>query len=163
MLGEPQIIGALGSGVASSMANLVNANRLVRKVQEKVAGISSEFPLPPLARETFSRWRNKNPADEASGDAGEVVLFATCYGEFNAPNVPIAAVKVLEHNGLRVLLPGEAEKAGRIPTCCGMPNLDGGDIAGAREKIRANVALLIADARAGRARSSSRARPAVTR
>lgn len=149
ILGEPQLVGKLGSGIASGMANLVNANRLVRKVQEKVAGISSEFPLPPMASQTFSSWMNKRDAS-ASSSGPEVVLFATCYGEYNAPNVPEAAVKVLEHNGFRVRMPGEIEgaPAGGI-TCCGMPNLDGGDIAAYTAKVKHNVALLHAQAAAG--------------
>ena len=40
-----QAIGALGSGFAAPMANLVTTNQLLRKVQEKVTGISSKFPF----------------------------------------------------------------------------------------------------------------------
>lgn len=161
VLGEPQLVGAMGSGAASGMANLINANRLVRKAQEKVAGISSEFPLPPMARKPFSTWKTEHDASAtkskdgegrpAPGSAGDVVLFATCFGEHNAPNVPIAAVRVLEHNGFRVLAPGELPDSGpsASPTCCGMPNLDGGDIDGYVAKVKANVALLYPQAKAG--------------
>ncbi len=146
LLGEPQLIGALGSGPAAGMTNLVHASRLVRKVQEKVAGISSEFPLPPMAEQTFSRWQGEHTPAEKAGDAGSVVLFATCYGEYNAPNVPIAAVKVLERNGYRVLAPGvlpdEHDASAGAATCCGMPNLDGGDVASYVEKVKHNAALL---------------------
>jgi glycerol-3-phosphate dehydrogenase subunit C len=142
VLGEPQVIGALGSGPGATMANLVNANRLVRKVAEKVTGISAEFPLPPLASETFTRWfEAHSPAPEA-GQAGEVVLFPTCYGEYNFPSVPEAAVRVLEKNGFKVTLPADL-------TCCGMPNLDGGDLDAARKKMAHNVALLLPYAEQG--------------
>jgi glycerol-3-phosphate dehydrogenase subunit C len=150
VLGEPQLVGAMGSGLASGMANLVNANRLVRKAQEKVAGISSEFPLPPMAAEPYSKWKSRR--DDKGGENGDVVLFATCFGEYNAPNVPIAAVKVLEHNGLRVLEPGQLpgdDGPPASPTCCGMPNLDGGDIEAYVAKVKANVALLYPQAKAG--------------
>lgn len=148
LLGEPQVVGALGSGFAAGMTNLVHASRLVRKVQEKVAGISSEFPLPPMAAEPFSRWFDEHSKVERAGEAGTVVLFSTCYGEYNTPNVPIAAVRVLEHNGFRVLLPGDRPgevgrgKSEGDPTCCGMPNLDGGDTDAFARKIQHNVALL---------------------
>lgn len=136
VLGEPQLVGAFGSGASAKMANLVNASRLVRKVAEKVTGISAEFPLPPLASETFTRWFDQHqPAPEA-GSEGEVVLFQTCYGEFNFPSVPQAAVRVLEKNGFSVSLPGGL-------TCCGMPNLDGGDIEAAKRKMQHNVDLLL--------------------
>jgi glycerol-3-phosphate dehydrogenase subunit C len=150
ILGEPQLVGAFGSGPAAPMANLINANRLVRKVQEKVAGISSEFPLPPMATETFSKWLGKHEPKPTAGELGEVVLFATCYGEFNTPSVVRAATLVLEHNGYRVRYPGVGEDAGEMLTCCGLPNIDGGDVAAASEKIQHNVALLLPHVRAGR-------------
>jgi glycerol-3-phosphate dehydrogenase subunit C len=120
-------------------------------VQEKVTGISSEFPLPPMAEEPFSRWLDKHTPSEGAGEQGEVVLFATCYGEFNTPSVVRAATLVLEHNGYRVRYPGVGEDAQNpLLTCCGLPNIDGGDVASAMEKIKHNVALLLPHVRAGR-------------
>ena len=141
VLGEPQLIGQLGGGPLAGATNLINESRLLRKVTEKVTGISAEFPLPPLASEPFPAWFRKRKASATAGEAGDVVLFATCYGNYNIPDVPKAAVAVLEYLGYRVL--------GVEETCCGMPNLDGGDVAGAVEKIRANVAELIGHVRAG--------------
>jgi glycerol-3-phosphate dehydrogenase subunit C len=142
ILGEPEWIGALGSGPAAPLANLVNTSRLVRKASEGVTGISAEFPLPPLAREPFSRWLSRHEPAEQAGSEGEVVLFPTCYGEYNFPDVPRAAVRVLEHNGWRVHVPEEL-------ACCGMPNLDGGDIDRAKSKMQANVARLLPFVRRG--------------
>ena len=136
ILGEPAAIGALSVGPQARLANLVNANRLVRKVAERTTGISAEFPLPPIATQAFSRWFTKHEPDVKAGSAGTVVLFPTCYGEHNFPNVPEAATRVLERNGFTVELPEGL-------TCCGMPNLDGGDIEAAKRKIEANVALLV--------------------
>lgn len=150
ILGEPQLIGALGGGVMAPMSNFVLASRLVRKAQEKVTGISAEFPLPPMARESFSAWLSGHTRNEKAGSNGEVVLFATCYGEYNVPNVARAATLVLEHNGVRVRFPGVGDDAGQSLTCCGMPNLDGGDVAAAVEKIRHNVSLMLPHVRAGR-------------
>lgn len=141
VLGEPQLIGQLGGGPLAGATNLINESRLLRKVSEKVTGISAEFPLPPLASQPFPAWMRKRKPSATAGEAGDVVLFATCYGNYNIPDVPKAAVAVLEHLGYRVLSVEE--------TCCGMPNLDGGDVAGAVEKIRANVAELIDHVRAG--------------
>jgi glycerol-3-phosphate dehydrogenase subunit C len=158
VLGEPQLIGKLGAGPMAEATNLIHASRLVRKAQEKVAGISSEFPLPPMAKQTFSDWKDAHDEEASKSDAPaeSVVLFYTCYGEYNAPNVPIAAVRVLEHNGFRVLSPGEVPQPdgtllqeGESPTCCGMPNLDGGDLDAAARKIKHNVALLLPQVRAG--------------
>lgn len=156
ILGEPQAIGLLGSGPAAPLSNFVLASRLVRKVQEKVTGISAEFPLPPMARQTFSAWLEqrrkdgKGPRLRDGQEAREVVLFPTCYGEFNTPEVARAAVAVLEHNGFRVLVPGHEKDDADSLTCCGMPNLDGGDLAAYTAKVRANVALLHPHVKAGR-------------
>ncbi|HEY4107188.1 MAG TPA: heterodisulfide reductase-related iron-sulfur binding cluster [Polyangiaceae bacterium] len=135
VLGEPQLIGALSAGPPAKLANFVNSKRLVRKVVEKMAGISAEFPLPPMASEVFTRWHRQHTPYEGAGNAGQVVLFPTCYGQYNFPEVPRAAVQVLERNGFDVIVPEEL-------TCCGMPNLDGGDLEAARAKMRANVELL---------------------
>ena len=121
VLGEPQRIGALSVGPQAKLANLVNSNRLVRKAMEKVTGISAEFPLPPIASEAFTRWHGTHTPSEGAGKNGQIVLFPTCYGEYNFPEVPRAAVQVLEHNGFQVIVPEQL-------TCCGMPNLDGGDL-----------------------------------
>jgi glycerol-3-phosphate dehydrogenase subunit C len=150
VLGEPQLVGALGSGSRAPVANLIQANKLLRKVQEKATGISAKFPLPPLARETFSDWFKEHTPLEGAGTAGEVVLFATCYGEFNTPEVSRAAVLVLEHNGYRVIVPGVSDPEEDALTCCGMPNLDGGDVDGAMKKVKHNVALLFPHVMAGR-------------
>src|SRR5262249_32414943 len=57
----------------------------------------------------------------------------------------------LEHNGYRVRWPGEGDddRDGSL-TCCGLPNLDGGDVEAATRKIERNVALLLPHVRAGR-------------
>lgn len=155
LLGEPQLIGQLGSGSVAPIANFVLSSRLVRKVQEATTGIAAEFPLPPMAEETFLSWFRRHDPLTAAGSAGEVVLFPTCYGDYNVPHVPRAATLVLEHNGYRVHYPqggedGPGELLGAVPSCCGLPNLDGGDIEGACRKIAHNVALLLPHVRAGR-------------
>ncbi|MCB9588695.1 MAG: hypothetical protein H6718_25015 [Polyangiaceae bacterium] len=143
ILGEPKLVGAAGAGPQANMANLINANRLVRKVTEKVTGISSEFPLPPMASEPFGKWFDKHEPLKQAGENGSVVLFSTCYGDFNFPEVPRHAVLVLEHNGYSVEWTSEQ-------ACCGMPNLDGGDVAAAQAKIRKNVEILLPHVREGR-------------
>jgi len=133
ILGEPELIGAASAGPQAHSANLVNANRLARKAMEKVTGISAEFPLPPIASEPFEKWMRRHTPLPNAGTAGEVVLFPTCYGSYNFPEVPRAAVRALEHHGYSVIVPEEL-------SCCGMPNLDGGDVARATAKMTRNVA-----------------------
>jgi len=84
---------------------------------------------------------------------GDVGLLATCYGEFNAPNVAIAAVRILARNGWRALppgvLPGESGVGDGASLCCGMPNLDGGDLDAFAAKVRRAVAILHPQVEAG--------------
>jgi glycerol-3-phosphate dehydrogenase subunit C len=124
------------------MANFVNAQRLTRKGLEVATGISAEFPLPPMVSRSFSSWMKDHESEDEAGAAGEVALFPTCYGEYNFPEVPEAAVRVLEKNGFSVVLPEDL-------TCCGMPNLDGGDVAAAKRKMEHNVSVLLPLVRRG--------------
>ena len=135
ILGEPALIGAMSAGPGAGPANLVNANRLVRKAAEKVTGISAEFPLPTIASESFFRWFRAHTPLEGAGRAGEVALFPTCYGSYNFTDAPRAATRLLERHGYRVVVPEDL-------TCCGMPNLDGGDVDAATAKMTHNVELL---------------------
>jgi glycerol-3-phosphate dehydrogenase subunit C len=105
--------------------------------------VSSEFPLPPFARTPFETWLKHHDRLEEAGKNGTVALFATCLCDFNWPGVAANAVRVLETNGFDVVRP-----AGQV--CCGMPNLDGGDVDAARKKARANVAVLAREVEAGR-------------
>ena len=143
VLGEPGLLGKLGGGAMAPLTNFVNRNRLMRKVAEAVTGVSAEFPLPPLDPEPFPRWMAKHEPPAGAGAAGEVILFATCYGDYNQTSVSRAAVRVLEHQGYRVLRPqGEV--------CCGMPNLDGGDVDAMVKKVHANVEVLLPHVEAGK-------------
>ncbi|MEO1575392.1 MAG: heterodisulfide reductase-related iron-sulfur binding cluster, partial [Pseudomonadota bacterium] len=63
---------------------------------------------------------------------GKVVLFATCYGNRNDPDVAQDLVRVFEHNGIEVKLT-ERER------CCGMPKLELGDLEGIDEHRADNV------------------------
>jgi glycerol-3-phosphate dehydrogenase subunit C len=141
LLGEPGLLGSLNAGPMAPVANLIAASSLVRRGMDRVAGISEHFPLPTYASETFPRWfaRHKPPA--GLGENGSVALFSTCLVDYNRPGIGAAAVKVLEHAGVRVTLPAQ--------TCCGMPNMDTGDLERVREKARYNVASLAEAVRQG--------------
>ena len=142
VLGEPGVLGKLASGMSAPIANFVNANRLVRKVNEKVIGISAEFPVPTFASQPFEKWLDAHAPLEEAGTKGTVAIFATCTGDFNYPAIPANAVRVLEKNGYSVVRPEQQ--------CCGIPNLDGGDIEAAQVKARFNVASLLEQIEQGR-------------
>ena len=135
VLGEPQLLGKLASGISAGPANFVSKNRLLRKVQQAVTGISADFNLPPFASQTLRGWYETRAPLATAGEVGEVVLFSTCTVDYNLPAAGRAAIQVLEHNGYSVRFP-------KAQTCCGMPNLDGGDVDAARAKAEQNVAAL---------------------
>jgi glycerol-3-phosphate dehydrogenase subunit C len=140
-LGEPQVLGQLTAGPMAPLANFVNSNRLVRRTMQATAGIAADFPLPTFGETSFARWLERHDPLQEAGPRGEIALFATCLGDYNFPHIAASAVRVLEKNGWSVTRPEQ--------TCCGMPNLDGGDIEAARVKARTNVASLVAQVRRG--------------
>ena len=142
ILGEPGVLGKLTAGPMAPIANFVAAQRLVRKTAEAVAGIASEFPLPTYATEPFDRWFKKHKPASSAGSAGEVALFSTCLVDYNKPTTGHWAVRVFEHAGFKVTRPDQV--------CCGMPNMDTGDLESFRIKAARNVASLAAEVRAGR-------------
>lgn len=142
-LGEPGVLGALTTALRQGpIANFVNANRLVRNIIQETAGISKEFPLPPFATVTFERWLDSHTPLEEAGTNGSVAIFSTCTGDYNLPSGPANAVRVLEKNGYSVVRPDQQ--------CCGIPNMDGGDIEAAKKKAAFNVASLLKEIEGGR-------------
>ena len=142
VLGEPQLLGQMTAGPMARVANFVNASRLVRKGLSAVAGISEHFPIPPFGETSLPRWIAKHEPLAEAGTRGTVALFATCMADYNFPHIGASAVRVLEKNGWSVVRPEQ--------TCCGMPNLDGGDVDAARAKAKANVAALVREVDQGR-------------
>ncbi|MFT4572344.1 MAG: glycerol-3-phosphate dehydrogenase subunit C [Hyphomicrobiaceae bacterium] len=135
-LGDPITAGKIGSALAP-VSNVANRTKAHRVLMEKSMGIHRDKQLPEFHRETFEKWRSKHadaPRVDAAASGEEVVLFHTCFVNFNNPGVGKAAIEVLEHNGVRVHTPAQG--------CCGMPAMDGGDIEHARVQARQNVATL---------------------
>jgi glycerol-3-phosphate dehydrogenase subunit C len=142
VLGEPQALGKLTAGPAAGIANFVNANRLVRKTMEKVAGIAADFPVPTFGSTSFAKWLAHHEPLPSAGPRGTIAIFATCLADYNFPQIAVSATRVLEKNGWAVVRPEQ--------TCCGMPNIDGGDVEAARRKAALNVAALEREVAAGR-------------
>ena len=135
-LGDPDMVGRLGT-LLPSVANWGATNSLNRVMMEKTVGIHRDRQLPPFADETFRSWferthPNQPPPEQVEGR--KVVLFYTCSVQWNEPQVGRAAVEVLEHNDVTVYAPEFR--------CCGMPALDGGDVARATSWAEQNVEVL---------------------
>ena len=97
-------------------------NTFFRKILEIVTGIDKRAILPKYNDETFEDYSLKNK-DEinklAPGFGRKVVIYSTCFVNFNKKNTGIAALKVLKKNGVEV--------KHSYPGCCGMPYLEQAD------------------------------------
>ncbi|MEK9660850.1 MAG: glycerol-3-phosphate dehydrogenase, partial [Alphaproteobacteria bacterium] len=93
--------------LAGSVAGLANwasdtKNALTRPVMEKAAGIDRRAALPKFHGKTFvMQARAGAPAVEADAPAHgrKAVLYATCFVNYNNPDIGIAAQAVLAKNG----------------------------------------------------------------
>ncbi len=114
----------LGRSV-SGLANWATqcSNRLTRPALEAVAGVHRDAALPTFAGRTLEkRARAETPATdtEAPAHGRQAAIFATCYGNGNNPEIGVALLKVLARNGV------ETEIV--YPGCCGMPQMEQGDL-----------------------------------
>jgi glycerol-3-phosphate dehydrogenase subunit C len=112
------------AGLAAPLANAFTGNGTARQVMEKVAGIDHRAHLPKFnGRTLVLRAAEQKPEVNraAPGFGRKVVLYATCFANYNNPEIGMAAIQVLARNGV------ETEVV--YPRCCGMPQLEQGDVA----------------------------------
>ena len=117
MLSQRGLTGTLGK-----------AGALVQK-----PGITSK-EMPPLASQPFDKMYYGTYAP-TGGTQKRVAYFVGCGTNFFFPDTGEAVVKVLNHNGMEVVIP-----PGQV--CCGIPALGDGDIEGARSMLANNISLL---------------------
>jgi glycerol-3-phosphate dehydrogenase subunit C len=127
------------AGLASGLANWGSArdNGLTRPVLEKVAGVDRRAELPKYHGETFVDRATAAPpprAADAPARARKAVIFATCFANYNNPDIGVAAQRVLAKNGVNVVV--------AYPGCCGMPQLEQGDLARVADMARAVAAAM---------------------
>jgi glycerol-3-phosphate dehydrogenase subunit C len=143
-LGKTDRNGKLAKPVAG-LANWASArkNTPLRKLLDAIARIDAEAELPKYhSRTATDRLRNPlapSPDGPAFGRR-KVALYATCFVDYNAPDTAVAAAKVLALQGVEVKLV--------YPECCGMPQLEAGDladVAGKAERVAKVFAPLIED------------------
>jgi Fe-S oxidoreductase len=141
LLGAPDLLGRL-AGLTPWLANLANRLKPNRWLLEKLLGVHRHKLLPSFHGQTFLRWfRRHKRGFRLDGSQGKVFYFPTCFVNYNNPEIGKAAIRVFERNRLTV----ECD----YRQCCGMPALDGGDVAGAQKAARANIAQLLPWVRQG--------------
>ena len=138
-LGEPRLARrARCPGSLAPMSNLVNANRLLRKVNEKVAR-----HLRASSRSRRSRAQTvRGLAREAQAAAEAPARPAPSRSSRRASATTTSRARRRDACASSRRTATRVERAARR-TCCGMPNLDGGDIDAARRRRGYNVAQLL--------------------
>lgn len=123
------------AGAVAPVANWASStkNKFTRTVLGKLADLDPRAELPTYASSPLtSQARASTPEvnRDAPGFGRKAVIYATCFNNYNDPNVGLAARAVLARNGV------ETEVV--HPHCCGMPMLEQGKIA---EVAKAAVAV----------------------
>jgi len=136
LLGDPDRLGKLGcsSAVLANWANKFRPNRIL---MESLLGIHRDKKLPGFAAQTFVSWFKKNMAEytvPADTTQDHVVLFHTCFGNYNNPQIAKDALFVLWKNNIHVAVPEM--------NCCGMPAMESGNLALAAREAESNFRIL---------------------
>ena len=131
-----------GIPIVVNVVNGANGSPAMRKIMEKTLGVHSEAWVPRYHSDTLAkRAARRAPLDQAgepSADThGKVVLFGTCYGNYNEPRIGEDLIAVFEHNGIPVRLADGTR-------CCGMPKLELGDLEAVEQAKNVNIARLAA-------------------
>ena len=131
-----------GIPVVVQVVNGVNHSKLGRAMLEKGLGVHREAVVPDYHSKTLRKRLAGRPVAQstptpAGPTRGQAVLFTTCYGNYNEPDLGEDLVAIFEHNQIPVRLASSEQ-------CCGMPKLELGDLQSvARAKDR-NVRVLAA-------------------
>jgi glycerol-3-phosphate dehydrogenase subunit C len=113
----------------SSLANWASArdNKGIGALVRKAADLHPDAELPKFASRPLEALAKQAPAVnwQAPAFGRKAVLYATCFGDYNNPEVGTDLIGVLARNGV--------ETAVAQPRCCGMPLLEQGRIADVAE------------------------------
>ncbi|MCW5661705.1 MAG: FAD-binding protein [Burkholderiaceae bacterium] len=126
--------------------NLRNRSPALARVLQRWTGLSAQRRLPTWRRDTFMRHagglgllsRQALLAAHAAGSKA-VVLWTDTFSEHFEPEIPTAAVQVLQAAGYAVHLARSPN--GRVP-CCGRTHLAAGDMHAAQIKARVLLSVL---------------------
>ena len=109
------------AAVAPGLANLVTQTPGLSAVTKVLGGAHQKRHLPAFAPRSFQRWFREREGRRDDGAKGgkQVLLFPDTFNNYFRPDVAIAATRVLERAGYRVVVP-------RQDVCCGRPLYDYG-------------------------------------
>jgi glycerol-3-phosphate dehydrogenase subunit C len=148
LLTSTDAVGRLaGIPIVTGVVNAVNGSKAGRRLLEKALDVHRDAILPKYHSRTLrarlaARRDAGMTAEPAGPTRGKAALFATCYCNYNEPDIGLDLAAVLEHNGIPLtVVPGER--------CCGMPKLELGDLDAVRAARDANIPALLRLVEAG--------------
>jgi glycerol-3-phosphate dehydrogenase subunit C len=124
--------------VVAQTANAVNKNQISRKILQSTLGVHKDRELPPYTPKKFRSHAVESPAfpvKDGKETPGKVAIFATCYANYNEPELGHDLVALLTHNEIPYVLVDEE-------VCCGMPKLELGDLEGVAALKEKNIPVL---------------------
>jgi Fe-S oxidoreductase len=148
ILSSTDLVGSIaGIPVIAEIVNAVNRTETGRSLLEKALGVHPQAPVPEYHSKSYRKRHNRraHPSLEPKpvGETqGKVVLFTTCYGNRNEPDLGEDLAAVFEHNGIAVTILAQEK-------CCGMPKLELGDLESVAKLKDANIPALAAKVDAG--------------
>ena len=144
ILSSTDLVGSIaGIPVVAEIVNAVNRTQRRPHAAGQGAGRASAGADSRISQQVLSQAAQQPIASGArkpkpAGDTqGRVVLFTTCYGNRNEPDLGEDLAAVFEHNGIAVTIL-------RRRSCCGMPKLELGDLEAIAKLKDANIPALAA-------------------
>jgi Fe-S oxidoreductase len=140
VLSSTDLVGSIaGIPVVAQVVNAVNKTEVGRKLLDATLGVAVDAPVPDYhsnsARKRLAGHEAELEVRPTAETRGKVVLFTTCYGNRNEPDLNLDLVKVFEHNGIPVKIVSQEK-------CCGMPKLELGDLETVARHKETNIPAL---------------------
>ncbi|WP_327149029.1 FAD-binding and (Fe-S)-binding domain-containing protein [Nocardia sp. NBC_01329] len=115
----------------------------LRRLGMRAAGVDPRRDVPELAPRSFRRiWQESENQQVAEANASTVMLWVDTFTDAFDPEIALAAVRLLNSLGYRVVVP-------RRRVCCGLTWISTGQLSGARTRLRATLGALEDHVRAG--------------
>src|SRR2546421_4745563 len=108
LLSSTDTLGKLAAiPVVAQTLNAVNKLKPARAAMQAVLGVHKDRELPPYAARKFRSSAPRGtsfPVRDGKNTPGKVAIFATCYANYNEPQMGHDLVAILEHNEIPYVL-----------------------------------------------------------
>ncbi|MEL7499627.1 MAG: anaerobic glycerol-3-phosphate dehydrogenase subunit C [Planctomycetota bacterium] len=124
------------AGYVPNVVNRLLQSRIARWLMDKMLGIAQGRKLPLFSNSTFARWAARAKLNRPSKQQShKIVYFVDAYANWNDIEVGQSFVKVMEHNGINVVVPPSQSVSG-------MSLISEGAVARAKKLAAKNVEQL---------------------